>query len=285
MSSQLIGFDLFRSRNNFFSRPKKTQITLLANDDDPITKQMVATDYYDERFSLELFVRLAGSNFVRDVVDVGAYIGLYSLAVARYADKCRIVSFEPSAANYFRFLTHIQMNSAWFKISPIQMGLSDKKEFLDLYHPFDRYVLSSGESIDFHKDSYVFKESIPVHSFDDILNNLNEAFPPEFKVDLIKIDVEGHELRVLKGMAKTIESRQPVVFVEILEDSSIELVLDLLTGYSIARIADQENRIVHPYLPIKSPSRNFLLVPSNKLTLVSELINQSENSFYCKLRS
>ena len=51
------------------------------------------------------------------------------------------------------------------------------------------------------------------------LDKLDNIKIEENFIDLIKIDVEGHELRVLQGAKETLQKYKPAIFIEILEHS------------------------------------------------------------------
>ncbi|MHA1664401.1 MAG: FkbM family methyltransferase [Candidatus Njordarchaeales archaeon] len=68
---------------------------------------------------------------------------------------------------------------------------------------------------------------------DDVLDKLNIG-----KVNYIKIDVEGAEFEVLKGLEKTLKKHRPVVIVEVLEDPSKLRNLSQ-QGYDVKQIAPQ----------------------------------------------
>jgi len=60
--------------------------------------------------------------------------------------------------------------------------------------------------------------------------------------DLVKIDVEGFELEVLKGMAKTIQKQAPILFVAIDDKNNRDSILSILAdfNYSVEEILENE---------------------------------------------
>lgn len=82
-------------------------------------------------------------------------------------------------------------------------------------------------------------ERVPVRALDSFFA------PDAGRIAVIKIDVEGAELLVLQGAARTIEHHRPLIVCELLDehlarlDGSATAILDLLTraGYRIERVA------------------------------------------------
>lgn len=86
-------------------------------------------------------------------------------------------------------------------------------------------------------------------------------------IGFIKIDVEGHELSVLKGAQKTIERSRPVIQVEILADQATlrdHQVIRFLSeaGYDMMSLQNNLLRLYKPSETISS-SRNFIFLPQS----------------------
>lgn len=80
-----------------------------------------------------------------------------------------------------------------------------------------------------------------------------QVFPPT----LVKIDVEGHEADVLKGMQKTLTEYRPVVFLEhIFMD---ELELPVFDNYTLMTISDYDGALLPGFLP--DQGHNIALIP------------------------
>ena len=142
-------------------------------------------------------LRLLPRNAV--VFDVGANFGYYSLTRAR-AIGARVFAFEPNPRTFSRLAAHIRMNGLESSITAVPAGLSDTQRsgFLDLV---------AGNSGADHLSDH--GEEIELDTLDHYCEVNNVA-----RMDLIKIDVEGHETHVLKGARHMLEACRPAVMIE-----------------------------------------------------------------------
>lgn len=135
------------------------------------------------------------------VFDVGANFGFYTIMIARQlTSKGRVFSFEPCAQTVSRLRTNIRLNGleAVITILPVALSKQQGVGYLDNVsgNSGARALAPNGERISLTTlDAVCVEHSIK-------------------RVDIIKIDVEGHEMAVLEGAAKTIESSRPIMLVE-----------------------------------------------------------------------
>jgi len=158
------------------------------------------------------------------VLDVGANRGLYAYALHRLMVTLHL--FEPNP-DCSKLLT------AWAKVSqrvcvhPVALGASEG--VLPLYVPRDREgVLHDASGSLTQPDLDSEKEAISVDVQVKTLDHY--AFP---RVDLIKIDVEGHEVDVINGGRATIARFNPALLVEIEQrhhQQTIESIFAFITS-------------------------------------------------------
>ncbi|WP_244622175.1 FkbM family methyltransferase [Bradyrhizobium ivorense] len=132
------------------------------------------------------------------IVDVGANVGVYSRFFATLTKSGGIVHcFEPSPLNFERLrdniahLTNVRSNQA---------AVGDRSGTLSLY-------LSDELNVDhraFGGDE--LRDSITVQ-----VVSLDDYFAVGQRVDLIKIDVQGFEMNVLRGAARVLAENQNIV--------------------------------------------------------------------------
>jgi FkbM family methyltransferase len=137
------------------------------------------------------------------VIDIGANRGVYAYTLARLG--ARVELFEPNPVC-------AQVLASWAvqkpNVSLQAVALSDHEGSAELQIPVDSNGLEHDASASIEKSgSGEFREQVvPLATLDSF----------QFRqVALIKIDVEGHEFRVIEGAQKTIASNKPALLIEI----------------------------------------------------------------------
>lgn len=159
----------------------------------------------------------------RCFLDVGAQIGYHSLAIASNMDSAQVCvyAFEPNPANQVRMQTILDKNPELAKrIELVKVALSDSndtREFnfsdnVDSGYSFGGFLENASPPAE--QGSYEqagFKvQAVRTQTLDDFLSE-NPSVAP----DLIKIDVEGAEVAVLKGAERTLKNHRPCMLLEV----------------------------------------------------------------------
>lgn len=135
--------------------------------------------------------------------DIGANFGYYSLIMANHLDKkCRIHAFEPNPGTWNRLCRHIAINNMVDVVRAHRVALSDASGIGVLIERAD----NSGAAR-LGKDGQGI--SVDVTTLDTFCSQLSEN-----RLDAVKIDVEGYEVRVLEGARATISRFKPVIIIE-----------------------------------------------------------------------
>lgn len=135
-------------------------------------------------------------------VDVGAHVGLYSLELASKAAQC--IAIEANPDTHARLESNIKLNELWDKVSTINAAAWNKKTRLDMTDPNGKKAGGSTQCVPTKGEGLVLAEPL-----DELLKRFDPA-----RVDMVKIDVEGAEARVLKGARKTLMTHHPVLLIE-----------------------------------------------------------------------
>jgi FkbM family methyltransferase len=135
----------------------------------------------------------------QDFIDIGSSFGTYSLFVNKFFPKSNIFSFEPNFKYYKIQKENIKLNN-FNKIKLFNMGCYDntlsKVSFKDL---------DGGSYLAINKN---LKKKIQVV-------NLDKFIKKKTNIGYIKIDVEGAEYKVLKGLENIMDLSRPIVQIEL----------------------------------------------------------------------
>jgi FkbM family methyltransferase len=140
------------------------------------------------------------------VVDVGANNGAFVLVASSLVGGCgKVLCFEPNPS-CVRLIEQQLSACDIANVDIYPVGLSDSNAELTMTVPF----INSGEGT-FGKSAYPAEGTYTIKA--SVVTG-DEALR-ERKIDLIKIDVEGFECKVLKGLERTLSSSRPIVITEV----------------------------------------------------------------------
>ena len=170
----------------------------------------------------------------KTVFDIGGYIGMYSLFFGKVVGKKgKVFTFEPNPENYEELTFNVKLNKLK-NIKTYLLAIGSKKTKLELTVP----NYSSRGSLEPLIKKQICKEGccntfkVAVETIDSLIKRKLLTKP-----DFIKIDVEGFETEVLKGMIKTMKRFKPELFIEIhgkLKKETVKIILE--RDYSIYHV-------------------------------------------------
>ena len=175
-------------------------------------------------------------------VDVGANIGFFTLVVARRAERGRVWSVEPDDRNVRLLRASVALNGFEGRVEVHHLAASDADG--EVFFSTLGYESLIGSRFTAKDEATLLARSlagaarptkVPARRVDDLVG--------EARVDVVKIDVEGHEPAVLAGMTGVLRRQRPLVFAEFAPgtirhisgtDPAAMLRLVLDCGYALA---------------------------------------------------
>jgi len=152
---------------------------------------------FGEKFIIESFV---SKTRVGDVFyDIGGHVGLYTVLLSKViGNNGKVFTFEPNKDNNEHLLENIKLNSL-NNVKAFKKALGEKTEVVKVFKGEDggnfsllnRHVVSSNS------------EMIEVEIGDEFIVKNNLPIP-----NIIKIDVEGYEYSVIKGLHNTLSDKR-----------------------------------------------------------------------------
>ena len=177
---------------------------------DPIDRAIILNKTYEIE-EINILTKLIRNNSVTKFIDIGANCGFYSFQFAM--EKLDVFAFEPNSDALLKMNNTIDQNkNLESKIKIYPFGLSNNNSIMQMRSMIKYgYTQTGGSSVTIEKQSLENKYKIYEAKFkigDEILNFQNSNLA-------IKIDVEGHELNVLKGIQNLLKKNKCVLQIEI----------------------------------------------------------------------
>jgi FkbM family methyltransferase len=169
------------------------------------------------------------------VIDVGANVGFYTKRLAELvAPEGRVLAFEPVPETFVLLANNLESCSI-SNVTLFNAAVSETAGVAGMSIPrFDDTGL---------KNFYQARLSGEGQSDLTVLTLSLDSLRIPKAISLVKIDVEGHELSVLKGMRDTLARDRPILIVEMPSPEARALLASL--GYVGTRIAESPNVVFH----------------------------------------
>jgi FkbM family methyltransferase len=209
-------FELFNIKNIII---KKEGIFLSINLKNPIDRQIFFKDDYEEE-QIYYLKRLIKKYNIKRFIDIGAHMGIYSSLISN--ENIKVIAFEPYKKSFEQLKLNKQLNN-FDNLTINNYALSDVSKKITMW--VSEKEKTGGMSI-FDKNDEELKKyldknlmKVEADSFigDDVLKFEKEILA-------IKIDVERHEYKVLKGINKLLKKNDVVIQVEIFNKRQNDII-------------------------------------------------------------
>jgi FkbM family methyltransferase len=201
----LQGRTLFKNHGDYvraLRRRGNTPVVLQTHDGLKITIRRNITDarivreiFFDKPYLQYLSVPL---RLNPTVVDIGGYIGDFTLYAARYLDAAHVVVYEPVAENFAILRKNVETNGLEGRVTAVNKAVSNSNEVV-----LNVQAKDAGE---LHVSAYWYadspKRSVPAVTIAGLLEEHGLG-----AVDLLKIDCEGGEYDILTDVPRSVLDR------------------------------------------------------------------------------
>jgi FkbM family methyltransferase len=202
-----------------------------------------------------LLIALLNNIQTGDVVyDIGANVGLYSLAVSTIHIDSVVYAFEPNPETFTKLRANLSLNKTSDNILPLQIALGNADSESDFM------ISSQHERSSFYPFGATFGNArvkkivkVTVERLDSLIGHL---LPPQH----IKIDAEGSESLILEGAQETIQKHKPMLYIEPHSTEQEEKILQFLKSVEYDAEKNSECYVCKSiYKPLTTPSQVLVL--------------------------
>jgi FkbM family methyltransferase len=173
-------------------------------------------------------------------IDVGAHVGFFTLPAARrLVDLGRVIAIEPHPAR-FRFLRENVARNGLANVDCLPCAVGEREGTATLYD-LDASLVPHPRDVSLeHSHGRPFR--VPLRTIDGLCEEAGIS-----DITLVKIDVEGFEPQVLRGMRSTLARWKPSVVFEALTADSLSASSQQLAqhGYAVRQV-DETNYLADP---------------------------------------
>jgi FkbM family methyltransferase len=185
---------------------KKTEFIFYLNPKEYITSQILCYGLHERDLLYFILSKIPSKYLKGQCLDVGANIGNHTLFFSRFYNK--IHSFEPVLSTFKALDLNITINNKANKVNLYNVALSNIKGSVRFFEFINGDIGCSRIATSLEdKPNDSIEYSVEVRKGDDY-------FESYVDISLIKIDAEGHEFNILKGLSNTIKSNMPFIIFE-----------------------------------------------------------------------
>lgn len=184
-------------------------------------------DFFTQQKILEALSKKFENNSLSVLVDVGSHKGEYINSIKKKFNIQKIYGFEPNP-DIFKILKKKTVDE---KINLFNFGISDENGRIEFYKNLETSsstINKLNTNSKYYKKKYfllnIFNSKEVIKKIEINVLRLDEFIHSNKidKIDLIKIDTEGYELKVIKSLEKKIENVKIIHFEHHFDDMIIK---------------------------------------------------------------
>jgi FkbM family methyltransferase len=212
------------------------------------------------------------------LVDIGANAGQSIVSSRIFNKSYSIISFEPNLLHKTD-LRIMEFLFGFRKFKSYLVGLNDKKEIQKLYVPIVQGVPLSQEAT-LSKEGLLSDHTtqIRIHQLtgqsyfevEETTISLNTLDDYGLHPDFVKIDVQLSELKVLKGMTRTIQKSHPILMIE--NGPYLNTIIQYLSTHDYKPFQYNQHQNMLQSVGEGATSMNVFFVPSERLNWLGPLV-------------
>lgn len=136
------------------------------------------------------------------IIDCGAYIGdTADIYINRLSGNCFVHALEPFRENFLRLQENVRKNG-WDNVKTYHCAVGEEEKKSMLYYEKEDFKMG----VSFGTMAGSCCEEADIHTLDNLFMSLN-------KIDYLKMDIEGEEVKALHGAEKILKDKAPKLMI------------------------------------------------------------------------
>jgi FkbM family methyltransferase len=149
------------------------------------------------------------------VIDIGAYLGVFSILAAKLGCR-KVLAIEPNSKNFSSLQRNLTLNDLDGLVISHKLAVGATSRLVSVITPNGRPNSSGSQIVDSptgrNLNFWEMESEVQMVTLDSML--VDETA----HISVIKIDAEGYELLILQGGIKTLITHSPCMLIELLDD-------------------------------------------------------------------
>lgn len=249
------GRKLFTNYDLFFKALNKKEIGSVVLFTRDGLKLTIRQNIWDARIIQETFIEKPYIRYFNlpsnpTIVDIGGYIGDFSIYAAKYLNA-NVIVYEPTIENFVILKQNIENNGFEKRIIPINKAVSDSNEI--------KLNIKIQKSEEVHASAYMYQDAGSRIIPSITLSNLLETHQLD-SIDLLKVDCEGCEYDIFSETSDQIFNRIKNIVFEYHRVEGFKMKLDLVLNrlQSIGYRVKIDGQIAYAYRKNDKTAEEFL---------------------------
>jgi FkbM family methyltransferase len=191
------------------------------------------------------------------VLDIGANNGIYTLLACAAGPQTRVMAFEPVPRVHAKLAANVDANGWSGRCELRLQAAADRRGTATFHAASPTRSIHSG----LYPDRLTTTIAVEGNLIEVEVTTVDEACTEGLRVGLAKIDVEGYEDQVLKGMARVLEEHRPDLIIECTPEGPNREIEEILAplGYHVFHIRESGLEPMDKITPDpRRDRRNFL---------------------------
>lgn len=218
-----------------------------------------------ESLSLRIWAHVCSKG--EAVLDVGANSGIFTMLARSVHSDLTVVAFEPIPYNLNILKANARINN--YRIDLVEKAISNQSGACQMFVKPDTVNYMTSVNLNREQESETEEMTIPTISIDEYA-----ATAGINRIDIIKLDVEGHEPQALQGALTIIERDLPSMLVEVLSDEDGKQIQELLSDFPYQYFQLDENYVKPEESCAKKVNRLFYNHGQNFLICTAEMADE-----------